>query len=174
MKTRYLIGIMILIVMITSAVVLVYYHSTTEMYYHSTTENNSREAPITVPGRSHFGAERFIMKPEMVELSAGETKEVNINLETRESGPGKVAYSFFRVKRVYSDEEIPMPDGLNVSIEPSTFMAYPNETYNSTLTINTTQDIPRGEYVLSVNGVYESTGKHGGEGGVGTLTVNVV
>lgn len=166
MKTKYLIGIILLIVMIASVVAL--------LYHHPNIENNSRDVPITVPGRSHFGAQRFIMEPEMVELSAGETKEVNINLETRKSGPGKVTYNLFRVKRVYSDGEIPMPDGLNVSIEPSTFMAYPNETYNSTLTINTCQDLPRDEYRIHVNVVYESTGKHGGHGGAGTLTVNVV
>ena len=142
------------------------------LYHHPNTENNSRDVPITIPGRSHFGAQRFIMEPEMVELGAGETKEVNINLETRKSGPGKVTYNLSRVNRVYS--EIPMPDGLNASIEPSTFMAYPNETYNSTLTINTSRDLPRGEYRIHVNAVYESTGKHGGEGGVGTLTINMV
>ena len=146
MKTKYLIGIILLIVMIASVVAL--------LYHHPNTENNSRDVPITVPGRSHFGAQRFIMEPEMVELSAGGTKEVNINLETRKSGPGKVTYSFFRVKRFYSDGEIPMPDGLNVNIEPSTFMAYPNETYNSTVTINTSQDLPRGKYVLYIDGIH--------------------
>jgi hypothetical protein len=169
MKTKYLIGMILLVVMISSAVILVYYHSNIENYRHPSTENNnSREAPVIVPGRSHFNESRF-MWPDMVELSAGETKEVNITLETRKDGPGRVTYSFFRVKRVYSDEEIPMPDGLNVSIEPSTFMMYPNETYNTTVTINTSQDIPRGEYTLSVHIFFES-----GIRGEGWLTVNVV
>ena len=109
------------------------------------------------------------MKPDMVELSVGETKEFNITAETRNNGPGEVIYSFFRVKRVYSDGEIPMPDGLNVSIEPSTFMAYPNETYNSTLTINTSRDLPRGEYIIFIHTVFENVMQGGGE-----LTVNVV
>ena len=163
MKTKNLIGIILFIIMIASVVALVYHHPNIE-------NNNLREVP---PGKSLLEMARF-MTPDMVELSVGETKEFNITAETRKNGPGEVTYSFFRVKRVYSDGEIPMPDGLNVSIEPSTFMAYPNETYNSTLTINTSRDLPRGEYRIHVNAVYESTGKHGGEGGVGTLTINMV
>ena len=161
MKTRYLIRILLLVVMMALVVVLVYHHPSTELnnsrdvLVHPTTEhNNSREVPLIAPGRAMIGISSFIMAPKMVELSAGETKEVNITAETRKDGPGRATYSFFRVKRVHSDEEIPMPDGLNVSIEPSTFMAYPNETYNSTVTINTSQDLPRGKYVLYIDGIH--------------------
>lgn len=160
-KTRYLIGIILLIVMIALVVALVYHHPNTE-------NNNSREVPVIVPGKSLLEMARF-MWPDMVELSVGETKEFNITAETRKNGPGEVTYSFFRVKRVYSDEEIPMPDELNVNIEPSTFMAYPNETYNSTVTINTSQDLPRGKYILHIHTVFENVMQGGGE-----LTVNVV
>lgn len=169
MKTRYLIGILLLIVIIALVVVLAYHHPNTENNSREVTEDDPRgEVPVVVPGRSHFNQSRF-MCPDMVKLSAGETKEVNITLETRKSGPGKVTYNFSRMKRVYSDEEILMPDGLNVSIVPSTFMMYPNETYNSTVTINTSQDLPRGEYALSIHVFFE-----GNITGAGWLTVNVV
>ena len=160
MKTKYLVGIILLIVMIASVVAL--------LYHHPNTENNSRDVPMAIPGKSLLEMARFI-QPDMVELSVGETKEFNITAETRKNGPGEVTYSFFRVKRVYSDGEIPMPDGLNVSIEPSTFMAYPNETYNSTLTINTSRDLPRGEYIIFIHTVFENVMQGGGE-----LIVNVV
>ncbi|MEA1895522.1 MAG: hypothetical protein U9N36_10065 [Euryarchaeota archaeon] len=160
MKTRSLIGIILLIVMIASSVILV--------YHHPNTENNSREAPTAIPGKALLGAPKFV-HPDMVELSVGETKEFNITAETKKNGPGEVTYSFSRVKRVYSDEEISMPDGLKVSIEPSTFMAYPNETYNSIVTVNTSQDILQGKYILYLHTVFENVMQ-----GWGYMTVNVV
>ncbi|WP_225353799.1 hypothetical protein [Methanolacinia petrolearia] len=73
-----------------------------------------------------------------------------------------------RVKAGYPTEEPSWPDGLNISIEPSDFMAYPNETYISTLTVTTTPDLLQGEYVFRLGSHFE-----GVETGGGWLTVVV-
>lgn len=114
-------------------------------------EDNSWTPPDITPGSSHLNTQKLV-HPSTVELKAGETVEENITLETRMSGPGMVHYTISsRVKDVYSKEELPWPEGMNISIEPSDFMAYPNETYISTLTVMTTNDLPQGEYVFLYN-----------------------
>ncbi|MDY0387661.1 MAG: hypothetical protein RBT65_11155 [Methanolobus sp.] len=165
MKKRDLIGIIALlsIIVITAAL------------YFSTANNsrqedydNSEEVNITVPGLSLLGHPVFAW-PDKVELRAGETKEVNLYLETRKNGPGMVIYSIFRVENSTEDDKIPMPPGLNISIEPSSFMAYPNETYNSTISIKTNPDLPRGEYALRTHIYFEDVQEGGG-----WMTVSVI
>jgi len=82
-------------------------------------------------------------------LKAGETKSLDVALHTREDigpGPHEVSYTLFRVARGCGADEIPMPEGLEVSIEPTRFMAYPNAEYHSTITIKTTPELSPGEY----------------------------
>ena len=82
-------------------------------------------------------------------LKAGETKSLRVLLSTKEDfgpGPHEVSYKLFRVARGYGQDEIPMPEGLEVSIEPARFMAYPNAQYHSTITIKTTPELSPGEY----------------------------
>ncbi|ADN36313.1 hypothetical protein Mpet_1556 [Methanolacinia petrolearia DSM 11571] len=110
-----------------------------------------------------------LFQPSTVGLKAGETAEENITLRTGGEGPGMVHYSVSpRVKAGYPTEEPSWPDGLNISIEPSDFMAYPNETYISTLTVTTTPDLLQGEYVFRLGSHFE-----GVETGGGWLTVVV-
>ncbi|MGB4235175.1 MAG: hypothetical protein WBJ52_03815, partial [Methanoregulaceae archaeon] len=54
-------------------------------------------------------------------------------------------------KSVNSDEEIPMPRYLNVSMSPSEYVVSPNGTYVSTLIIYTESQLPEGEYLFRVN-----------------------
>lgn len=164
MKNRYLIGIIVLSILVITAIV--YFSTANDSRQED--DNNSEEVNITVPGTSLFGHPVFD-RPDKVELRAGETKEVNLYLETRENGPGMVTYSIFRVENYGSKDEIPMPPGLNISIEPSTFIAYPNETYNSTISIKTKPDLPRGDYVLRTHIYFEDVQEGGG-----WMTVSVI
>jgi hypothetical protein len=125
-------------------------------------EENSWVPPDITPGSSHLNTQKLV-HPSTVELKAGETVEENITLETRTSGPGMVHYSVSsRVKADYPKEEPPWPDGLNISIEPSDFMAYPNETYISILTVTTTPDLLQGEYVFRLGFHFEGVAEGGG------------
>ena len=83
------------------------------------------------------------------QLKAGEAKSLDVALYTKKDfgpGPHEVSYKLFRVARGYGQDEIPMPEGLEVSIEPARFTAYPNAEYHSTITIKTTPELSLGEY----------------------------
>jgi hypothetical protein len=78
--------------------------------------------PMPTPGRSQLMAR--VLHDDSVSIKAGETKSLDVTLETRKSGPGRVIYEISGA-----------PEGLDVSIEPSQFMAQPETVYHSTITI---------------------------------------
>lgn len=103
--------------------------------------------PSPVPGRSHFDDARVYYDDVLV-LKAGETKLLDVTLETRKDGPGKFNGIVSRVAKEYGEAKLPMPEGLEVSIEPSEFMAFPDTIYHSTITVKTTSKLALGEYYL--------------------------
>ena len=134
--------------------------------------------PPTPPGRWIFEASSTIFE-HSVQLKAGETKSLDVTLETGREGPGEVTYTIFRLKHryplVYSgdigvplEDRLPMPEGLEASIEPSRFMVYPHNTYHAVVTIKTTPELPAGEYILFL----DQRSEHVACGG-GCITVTV-
>ena len=94
-------------------------------------------------------------------LCPGEIKETYYTFYTRNSGPEKVNYTIYMVREVYEEEEIPMPDGLTVSIEPSEFVAVPHKKYTLKITIKTNSKLESGVYTLYLHasfGKYELLG----------------
>lgn len=89
---------------------------------------------------------------ESVELEAGETKLLNVISEVKKDirEPQEHKQKIFRVDNEYADDELPLPQGFEVNIEPARFTVYPNTTYESTITIRTTKEIPPGEYFLKL------------------------
>jgi len=112
--------------------------------------------PTPIPGKSHLSMAR-VLYDDSISIKAGEAKSLDVTLETRKSGPGQVIYEISRV-----------PDGLDVSIEPSQFMAYPETVYHSTITIKASPELQPGEYRLSFGKNFERVFS-----GVGHITVNV-
>jgi len=105
-------------------------------------------APPTPPGRFITQLSQTFFE-DSAQLKAGETKSLDVLLSTKKDfgpGPHEVSYTLFRVARGCGADEIPMPEGLEVSIEPTKFMAYPNAVYHSTITIKTTPKLSPGEY----------------------------
>ena len=125
----------------------------------------------TPPGSGILGMPETIFG-HSVQLKAGETKSLDATLKTKENGPGEFTYTIFRVKHEYGEylqdvgipleDRLPMPEGLEVSIEPSRFTAYPHNTYHSVVTIKTTPELPAGEYVLFLDQYFEHVLKGGG------------
>jgi len=70
-------------------------------------------------------------------LKPGETGEIYYTFYSRNGGPANVSCGICRVKGVYETEQIAMPDGLNVSMAPSSFIGETNKNYTSKITINT-------------------------------------
>ena len=94
-------------------------------------------------------------------LRSEEMRETYYMFYTRNSGPEKVNYTIYRVRGVYEKEEIPMPDGLTVSIESSEFVAEPHKKYTSKITIKTNSKLESGIYTLYLHasfGKYELLG----------------
>jgi hypothetical protein len=121
---------------------------------------------LPVPGQGTEGHPRLDLDNQ-VDLKLGETKELDITLETNEVGPGQVSYKFFKVGGQFGEVESPLPKGFDVSIEPASFMAYQNTTYHLTLTIKAAPEAAPGEYKCRLINYI-------GNGSVGlTIKVNV-
>ncbi len=97
-----------------------------------------------------------------VQLKAGETKTLDITLNTQKDGPGEINYNISRVVKEYSKDKLPLPGGLNVTIEPSRFMANQNTVYHSTITVKPALGLPSGEYVLFLDWNFETVMTGGG------------
>jgi hypothetical protein len=114
-------------------------------------------------------------------LNAGETKIVDVTLNTRKDGPGKVTYTLFGVKSssvtyaseggVPIEDRIPLPQGLMPSIDPSSFMAYPDNVYHSMITIKTAPDLRAGTYLVFLDQNFE---KFSMGGSIFSIKVNQV
>jgi len=114
-----------------------------------------------VPGRSHFDDARLFYA-DAVELEAGETELIDVTLETRTDGPGEFSYRIFGTDREYGQVTSSLPDGLEISLEPSSFMASPSNVYHSTITLNTNTDLAPGEYWLRLEADFENVFKSTG------------
>jgi hypothetical protein len=85
---------------------------------------------------------------------ATKTQILYPTLSTGRHGPGQVVYSVVRVEDDGSDRELPLPDGMEVSIEPGDFRGEPRHEYRSTMTIYTSHDFQWGTYWLVVRCMY--------------------
>lgn len=83
-----------------------------------------------------------------IELKAGETGFIDILLETRKCMrlPTEVSFLTFMTGREYGDDEVSLPDGLNVFVEPPLFAAYPNAVYDFVIIVETTSSVEPGQY----------------------------
>ncbi len=117
--------------------------------------------PATNPGEPMLERAR-VLYANSVDLKAGEIKLVDVTLETRKDGPGEFSCTIFRTDKQYSKDTLPMPNGLEVSVEPLEVAAYPNNTYHLTITIETSPELAVGEYWLrfeqDFENVFKSTG----------------
>ena len=119
---------------------------------------NGKASPV--PGYSHF-FDAQLRCPDEVTLQAGESKRLDVILDTRKDGPGRFYGKITRGDEVESRAEFTLAEGLDAYLEPSEFMAYPNTVYNINLVIETTPELAPGTYYLEFyhhleNGFYGS------------------
>ena len=88
-----------------------------------------------------------------MQLKPGETGETYYTLYTRNGGPGEVSYKIYSVAGVHKKEEMTMPKGLNVSIEPSKFIAQPHKNYTSKITVKTSPELFPHDVNVSAGGI---------------------
>jgi len=62
----------------------------------------------------------------------------------------------------YEEDKLPMPDGLEMFMEPSSFMAYPNTVYRFSIMVETAPELAPGEYFIlleqHLEGAFDSRG----------------
>lgn len=126
-----------------------------------------QRSPETNPGEPLLLRYRLVYDHTLT-LKAGETKSATIPLETRKDGPGEVTYSIYQVTNQYSEEKLPAIEDLDTKIEQSTFMAYPEATYYSTIVIKTNPQLAVGDYYLMLEYHFENVAE-----GRGWIRVNV-
>ena len=125
---------------------------------------------VIPPGRSGLENPSWWVEPADVEMKAGETASVNIVLDTLK-GSGEFSYTICRVKNAHvpyyqnigvsPQDRLPMPKGLEVSIEPSQFRASPYKTYHALVTIRTTPEVPADEYIFFLEQRWDQVGTGG-------------
>ncbi len=116
------------------------------------------------PGQGLEYTSRFSYEHAVV-IEAGETEiiiDVSADIRKDIAEPGELSCDIYMVEAEYSEEEVPMPVGLEVSIEPSCFTVYPNTTYHITISITTTPELTPGEYFLRFEQNFESRFWSGG------------
>lgn len=96
-----------------------------------------------------------VLYASSVDVKAGETKEIDVTLETRGDGPGEFSGLIFRTDREYGNEPLTMPNEMEVDIQPVKIMAYPNNTYHLTITLETYDGLAAGEYWLRFERTFE-------------------
>ena len=97
-------------------------------------------ASLYLPRVKHVGS---------IMLKAGESAGINCTLYTGDSPPGIVKIRIYRVEDIYKIKEIPMLEGLNVSVAPSKLLVSPHRTYTFKIKVKT-GSIPPGKYVFCI------------------------
>ncbi|RJS75301.1 hypothetical protein CW714_00470 [Methanophagales archaeon] len=150
-KKRYLVGIVVIIVIGVGIMSALYFHQKGTKFQEKSPQTELQEelastkALLTVPvGCIHNN---------FIQLKPGEKKETYYTLYTRNGGPGEVTCKIYRVAHVYEKEKMTMPEGLNVSIEPSKFIAQPHKNYTSKITVKTSPELFPHEVNVSVGGI---------------------
>lgn len=103
---------------------------------------------ISVSPHEELGYQSILMFDRVVEMKAGDTKIIDVMFDVRKEimQPEEFTYTISFVGKEYSESAIPMPEGLDVIIEPSHFIGCPNMTYHSTLTFKAADTLTPGEY----------------------------
>ena len=114
---------------------------------------NADGTMFAVPGLGG-GGRRYLAEMtfnQSLEMTAGKTQLVDVMFEPRKESrePQNVDFTISGIVDG-SDNVLPMPQGLKAGVNPAAFMACPNTTYHSTLTIETDGRLPPGEYLIQL------------------------
>jgi len=89
------------------------------------------------------------LQADVLRYAAGTTLNIDVRLSSGKNGPGKVTYKI---------ETAALPEGLEVSIRPAEFTAYPQSEYKSTLIIMAVPELYPGTYEIPVEYGFEGVG----------------
>ena len=90
----------------------------------------------------------------LIYIEAGETftQQMTIDMAKLIDEPSTLSYQLMPVAFVNDrQQKISWPTGLEISIQPSSFIAYPDATYSSLMVFKAASDMPSGEYNFEVD-----------------------
>ena len=112
--------------------------------------NGAELTAVTTTITETLDTVRFI-SDAAIGLLSGETGRIEVVLATGKYGEGKVSYQISRVDSKDGSNQIPMPEGMEVTIEPIEFITAPYNDYKSVIEIRTDEQvISPGEYWILV------------------------
>jgi hypothetical protein len=115
-------------------------------------------ALIPGPGQIHiFNAEY----ERLIYMEAGSTFTQNMLLDINKNIREPSDFSYQLSPVVYENgrsKTTSWPEGLELSIQPSVFQAYPNASYTSFMVIEASPDLPAGEYLFDIASCLEGGG----------------
>jgi|GEM_PF-3487288 len=116
-----------------------------------------------IPGISHFGTPDTYWPDEIV-VKQGVRNTGEIVIESRAKGYGMVHLRILSrvTEPISAGRDLSLPEGMTISIKPTDFMAYPNETHYAEITVDTTTATPPREYVFRFNEEFEGSFLGGG------------
>lgn len=154
MKQRLIIGT----VLILAAVTAIVYVSMNQQ--QSVPDNGTEQnVTLTIPGKSHFGASETYLSPDSGEIEAGEKITFELRIVKNQEGLMNETILVSRVKQEYSEEEIPLPKGMNISSIPSAFTSYAGKEYHTSIIISTTNTISGDMYYFRIQRKFDSGGE---------------
>jgi hypothetical protein len=89
-----------------------------------------------------------------IELKAGETKFADIQLQSGKRDfprPAELQWYIQSVSELYENERVPIPEGLEVYIEPEVFTVHPGRVYSSTIVVSAISGLAPGEYYFRLS-----------------------
>jgi hypothetical protein len=89
-----------------------------------------------------------------IKLKANETKFIDIELWSGNRDiprPRELQWDICRVSKLYGEEQLTMPGGLDVHIEPAVFTVHPGRVYSSTIVASAMSDIAPGQYYFRLS-----------------------
>ncbi len=148
MKQRTIIGILLILVAIS-------YVSINQGLFRSDNvdENN---VTLTVPGKSHFGAAETYLSPDFGKIEAGKNMVFELRIVKNQEAIRNETITVSRAIGKYSNDELPLPNGLTVNCTPSLFTSYPEKVYDVSIILMTTKEVPEDTYFLRIQRNFDS------------------
>lgn len=100
-----------------------------------------------VPGWSGLGLPRT-SHPDTVSVEQGSGETVEFVHHAGESPPGVASLDLYRVAGEYSEEQVPMPDGVSVEVEPERHLVSPHRNYTFHVTVSASNEVSPETYWL--------------------------
>jgi hypothetical protein len=111
---------------------------------------------LIVPGKSHFGAAEEYLSPESGKIEAGKNIVFELRIEKNKESIRNETIKISRVNGKYSEEELPLPDGMTINCTPSSFISYPEKVYNVSIILTTGKQVPADTYSLRIQRYFDS------------------